>query len=185
MEPSEPRVLHAGQFLRLIRRGSWEYVQRPTGDQAVAIVAVTAANELLLVEQFRLPVDQAVIELPAGLVGDLPDNQGIDTVQTARNELLEETGHEAGAVRLLTAGPPSAGLASEIVSFFLAEDLVERSSGGGVHGENITVHRVPLASIDTWLANQAACGRLIDPKIYAGLYFLMRQQGDWRSPKTA
>jgi len=46
------------------------------------------------------------------------------------------------------------------------------SAGGGVAGEHITVHAIPLAGVSDWLAAQAQTGRLIDPKVYAGLYFV-------------
>ena len=60
-------ILAAGRFLRLVRRGTWEYAERVHPRPAVVIVAVTSAGELVLVEQFRVPLQARVIELPAGL----------------------------------------------------------------------------------------------------------------------
>jgi ADP-ribose pyrophosphatase len=115
-----------------------------------------------------------VIELPAGLVGDIAGEEDERLETAAGRELLEETGYRASRLELLTSGPPSAGMASEIVAFFLASGLVKVHDGGGDEAEDITVHAVPLAGVENWLDQQAAAGLLIDPKIYAGLYFIRR-----------
>ena len=73
---------------------------------------------------------------------------------------------------LLTTGAASSGLTSELVTLFHASGLQRAGKGGGVAHEDITVHEVPLAQIDDWLEAKAKTGVLIDPKIYAGLYFL-------------
>ena len=52
-----------------------------------------------------------------------------------------------------------------------AEGLIKRGAGGGDASEAITVHEVPLADVSTWLRQQTAAGRLVDIKVYAGLYF--------------
>jgi ADP-ribose pyrophosphatase len=170
MEPFE--VLAEGRHLRLVRRRGWEYAERTNAVAIVVLVAVTAEGRLLLTEQHRVPVGGPVIELPAGLVGDRPGEADEDLVTAARRELLEETGYEAGAVRPLAAGPPSAGLSSEVVTFLLAGDLRRVAAGGGDEHEAITVHEVPLTTVADWLAAQARAGRLVDPKVYAGLYLL-------------
>jgi ADP-ribose pyrophosphatase len=120
-------------------------------------------------------LERRIIELPAGLAGDSLEQFGEPLVEAALRELLEETGYSAGEMVLLTSGPPSAGLATEIVSFFLARQLRRTSAGGGDHQEDIVVHEVPLSEIDAWLKNKAAEGLLVDPKVYAGLYFAQQQ----------
>ena len=62
-------------------------------------------------------------------------------------------------------------MASEIVAFFRARELTKVHDGGGDDSEEIVVHAIPLDGIDDWLDQQAAAGLLIDPKVYAGLYF--------------
>jgi ADP-ribose pyrophosphatase len=170
MTPFE--VLAEGRHLRLVRRRGWEYAERTNAAAIVVLVAVTPEGRLVLTEQHREPVGGAVIELPAGLVGDRPGEADEDLATAARRELLEETGYEAGAVRPLAAGPPSAGLSSEVVTFLVAADLRRVGAGGGDEHEAITVHEVPLATVPDWLAAQARAGRLVDPKVYAGLYLL-------------
>ncbi len=174
-EPPPIEVMAAGKYLRLVKRGHWEYADRHTCTGAVAIIAITDDRRLLLVEQFRIPLSKNVIELPAGLVGDLPGEQQEDLAVAARRELIEETGFEAAEMQWLAAGPSSAGLTSEVVDFFLATKLRQVGDGGGDHHENIVVHHVPLVYVPQWLAERSASGKLIDPKVYAGL-FLVRDR---------
>ena len=73
-------------------------------------------------------------------------------------------------------GPPSAGLASEIVTIFLARGLSREHDGGGDEHEQIVVHTVPITQADAWLtAQERERDVLIDPKVYAGLYFATRR----------
>lgn len=162
-------VLYAGDFLRVLRQGHWEFVERANCRDAVCVVAVTPERELLLVEQYRIPVGEPVIELPAGLVGD--QDPGEDYAAAALRELEEETGYSARHMRLLFEGPPSAGLATERIAFYRAEGLVRTGQGGGDNTEEITVHVVPLAGIEAWLRTRAE-KVAVDPKIYAGLFAL-------------
>lgn len=160
-----------GRYLRVMRNGRWEYAERVGANGAVAIVALTPAKEIVLVEQHRVPLDRRVVELPAGLSGDEPGHSEEAMEAAARRELREETGFEARDWRLLTSGPPSAGMATEMVTFFLATGLSRVHAGGGAGQESIEVHLVPIAAIEEWLAERQRGGVLIDPKIFAGLYF--------------
>ncbi|MES1924740.1 NUDIX hydrolase [Salinisphaera sp. T31B1] len=167
-------TLHEGEFLRLKRVGTWEYAERVNARCAVVIVAVTDAGELLLVEQPRQPVGANVLELPAGLVGDIDGAEDEEMAVAAARELEEETGYRAGRLEFLAGGPPSAGLANEAAYFYRAFDLQRIDAGGGDDSEQITPHAVPLDGIEAWLAARAGEGVLVDPKIYAGLYFVNR-----------
>lgn len=170
---SEPVIVRwEGKYLRVLQQGRWEYADRVNTTGAVAIVALTENSGLILVEQYRIPVARRVIELPAGLVGDLAADATEDFSVAARRELLEETGYEAAEMRCLTSGPPSAGLASEIVVFFRATGLRRLTKGGGDPHEEIQVHEVPVADVRPWLEQQMAKGVLVDPKVYAGLFLI-------------
>jgi ADP-ribose pyrophosphatase len=164
-------VLGEGRFLRLLRRAGWELVERRGVRDIAVLVAVTPDEELLLVEQHRPALGVSVIELPAGLAGDEPGHQGETIEEAARRELLEETGWSCARVEWLAAGPPSAGLSSEVVTLLRAHGLERLGEGGGAGDERITVHAVPLAEAAVWLCTRAAAGKLIDPKVWAGLWF--------------
>jgi len=161
----------AGKWLRLVHRGSWEYVERLRSSGVVAIVAVTPAREIILVEQLRPAVGKPVIELPAGLAGDEAQFSGENLETAARRELEEETGYRAAEWRYLMAGYGSAGLANEQLDFFLATGLEKVGQGGGDQHEEITVHQIALAQVDEWLQERLAGGAGLDCKVYAGLYF--------------
>lgn len=172
---SLPRVtLHSGKFLALVREGHWEFADRTNATGAAIIVAVTDSQKLLLVEQYRIPVHARTIELPAGVIGDEPGTADEVHAEAARRELLEETGYDAGIIEALTHGPASSGLTSETVTLFLATNLRQVGAGGGVGHEEITVHEVPLSEAHGWLDSKAKAGVLVDPKVYAGLYFVGR-----------
>jgi ADP-ribose pyrophosphatase len=166
----EKTILHRGKYLALVKEGHWEYADRVGATGAAIIVAVTPENKLLLVEQFRIPVHACTIELPAGITGDTGTSES--DAEAAKRELLEETGFEAKKIEALTTGPASSGLTSETVTLFLASDLRRVHAGGGIEHEKITVHEIPLTEVAHWLKSRAAEGCLIDPKVYAGLYFL-------------
>jgi ADP-ribose pyrophosphatase len=169
-------TLWSGKFLSLIKEGRWEYAERIGVTGAAVVVAVTDEQKLLLVEQYRIPVHTRTIELPAGIVGDEPGSAGESFTDAAKRELLEETGYAAERIELLMAGPASSGLTSEIVTLVLASGVKRVNAGGGVAHEEITVHEIPLADVHDWLAAKAAEGLLVEPKVYAGLYFLVRRK---------
>ncbi len=169
----EIKVLAEGRHLRLVSRGGWEYADRGHVTGIVVIVAVTAENKLILVEQNRPPVAGRVIELPAGLAGDVAGAEAEDLADAAHRELLEETGYEATTFTRLFEGPPSAGLSSEVLTFFRADGLSKVAVGGGDDSEDIQIHEVPIDQIPAWLFERAATeGVFIDAKIFAGLYFV-------------
>jgi ADP-ribose pyrophosphatase len=169
---TETRTLFNGRFLRLNQRGSWEYAERTNAGSAVIIVAVTPDDCVLFVEQYRVPVECRSIEMPAGLVGDLGESESIETA--AMRELLEETGWRAERIEFLMAGPSSSGMSNEIIAFVRAHGLVREHAGGGDESENITVHEIPRAEAAIWLHRKMQEGYSIDPKLYAGLYFIER-----------
>jgi len=169
------KTLHTGKFLALIKEGHWEYVNRVNATGAAVIVAMTAENKILLVEQYRIPVHARTIELPAGIIGDEPGGANESNAQAARRELLEETGYAAANIEQLTTGPSGAGLTSERVTLFRASGLCRAGKGGGVAHEQILVHEIPLSEVAAWLEAKAKTGVLIDPKVYAGLFFLTQK----------
>lgn len=166
-------TIYTGQWLRMMRRGHWEYAERTHGKgMAVIIVAVTPADDILFVEQYRVPLGARTIEMPAGLVGDDHDHDTLELA--ARRELIEETGWDPARVEVLLTGPTSAGMSSERIAFVRASDLSRVGDGGGVAGEDIIVHQVPRAQAPAWLMGKQAEGYELDLKLWAGLWMIER-----------
>jgi len=165
-------TLYSGRHLRLCQRGSWEFAERLNPQGAVIIVAITPHDTVLMVEQYRIPIQSRSLEFPAGLIGDESHFSDESWRESAQRELLEETGWSALHIESIMAGPSSAGMTTEIMHFVRATGLTQVGAGGGVASENITVHEVPRASIAQFVASKMAEGFAIDPKVYAGIYFL-------------
>jgi len=169
----ETETLYEGRWLRLKRRGHWEYAERSHGNgMAVIIAAATPDDHVLFVEQFRVPLGRRTIEMPAGLVGDDSDEDTLESA--ARRELVEETGWEPAKVEVLLVGPTSAGMSNERIAFVRATGLTRVGEGGGVDGEGITVHAVPRHEAPAWLAAKQREGYELDLKLWAGLWMLER-----------
>ena len=166
-------TLYEGDWLRLVRIGHWEACERTHGQgMAVIVIAVTPADEVLFVEQYRIPLGSRTIEMPAGLVGD--DHAQDTLVDAARRELIEETGWSPGKVDVLLVGPTSSGMSNERIAFVRATGLTKVGDGGGVDSEDIIVHAVPRADAPRWLMQKQAEGFELDLKLWAGLWMIGR-----------
>lgn len=163
-------IHYSGRFLGLKERDRWEYAFRTNASGVVVLVPVTDAGELVLVEQYRIPVKSRVMELPAGLVGD-NGNFEEDFKTAAHRELIEETGYRAGSLEELLTSPSTPGMADEMITIYYASGLERVGPGGGDGNEDIVVHHVPLKSATQWLATRMREGIMLDPKIYAGLFW--------------
>ena len=157
-----------GKHLLVLERDDWQYVERKKGKEAVAVLAETDDGNVILTEQYRKPLQRRVVDFPAGLVGDEGDNT--DPASVARTELEEEAGYTCDSVELLARGPSSPGITSEVVSLYRARGVRKRGEGGGVGGEDITVHLVPRGEVADWFRKKEREGVLIDLK--PALYFL-------------
>ena len=89
MSDAPEETVWSGNYIVAKRRGRWEYVGRARGIGAAVILAVEDGH-VLLVEQWRVPLQRRCLELPAGLVGD--ETEGEDVATSAARELEEETG---------------------------------------------------------------------------------------------
>lgn len=172
MNQTTRTTLYTGKFLALVKEGHWEFADRVNATGAAIIIAVTTEQKVLLVEQYRTPVHARTIELPAGIIGDELGSTNESIAEAARRELLEETGYTAEHIEAVTTGPSCSGITSERLTLFRALGLRRVGKGGGVANENIEVHEIPLTEIVGWLATKAKTGVLIDPKVYAGLFFI-------------
>ncbi len=173
-DETERRVLAQGKYVRLVARGRWEWAERTNTSGAVVIVAVTSQRELVLLEEYRRPLDARVVELPAGLVGDEPGADNENIIEAAKRELLEEAGCVSQRWQHLIEGPSSPGLTNERYTMYLALDAKKVASGGGDESEDIHVRPVPLDQVETWLQERRAAGLLVDPKVYTALFFALK-----------
>jgi ADP-ribose pyrophosphatase len=167
------KIIFETKYIRLVEKETalskdkYHYIERPTGDDVVCIIPLTKDKHLVFIKEYRVPFDQYVISFPAGLTGDLGPEE---IEEAAKRELIEESGY-TGNLKLMTKGPPSSGLASEIMHFYLATDCEQVSNGGGDETEKISVFKVPFNMAQDWLDKQEK-DSIIDPKIYLGLYFV-------------
>lgn len=151
-----------GKYLAAKTRGTWEYVSR-TRDIKAAVILAFDAGHVLLVEQYRVPLGRNCLELPAGLVGD--DVAGEAVESAAIRELEEETGYRAAAMTDLGRFHSSPGMTSEGFTLLRAENARKVGDGGGVEGEDIIVHRVPVEDVHLFVKAKRAEGCAIDVKL--------------------
>ena len=160
---SSRSVEWAGKYIRVIRDGTWEYVERCGGVHAVVILA-EHDGKIVLVEQRRVPLgNRKCLELPAGLVGDEDPDATIE--DTAIKELEEETGFTAARVERLGEFFSSPGMVAEGFTLVRAHDLTRIGDGGGTEHEEIEVHLVPPAEIAAFVDARRAQGTAIDVKL--------------------
>lgn len=152
-----------GRFIRAMKDGKWEYASRNRGIEAAVIVAITPEDQVILVEQYRVPLGRVCLELPAGLIGDEEEGEPLELA--ASRELEEETGYRAGRIEPLGMFHSSPGMVSEGFTLVRAHDLTKVGDGGGSDEENITVHLVPRADVAAFVATKRAEGLAIDVKM--------------------
>jgi len=167
--PDSITTMAEGKYLGLYQRDTWEFAARPNSTGVVAILPITDDGQLVLVEQFRVPCQARVMEVPAGLIGDEAEFIDESIADCATRELLEETGYRAGKMTHLLSSPTSAGMTPETTHFFAATELTRETAGGGTGSEDITVHHAPIKGLMSWLKEKEQQGLLIDFKIHAAL----------------
>jgi ADP-ribose pyrophosphatase len=165
------KTLWEGKFLRCVitsyvdSKGAireWEFFERVNCKGIVVIVPVTEEKEVLLVRQFRPPVNGYVIEFPAGLMSEREDA----LKEAAMRELIEETGYSAENMVYLTEGPLSSGASGEVLTAFVATDLVFQGMGKQDETEDIEVLKIPISELYQRLSELRSDGNLIDLKIF-------------------
>jgi 8-oxo-dGTP pyrophosphatase MutT (NUDIX family) len=132
--------------------------------QVVAMVPLLAdRRSVVMVRQYRGPIDATQLEIPAGLC-DLEGED--DPIVTAQRELAEEVGKQAGSLDLLAEAYTSAGISDELVRVYLATDLIDvPDDRQGVEEAHMTLEEVALDDVPAMIAG----GRLTDAKSIIGL----------------
>ena len=176
----ESELVYQGLFLKvrrdkaLLPDGSIhgrEWVVHPG---ASAILALADDGRVLIERQFRYAMQQVYVEIPAGKI-----DPGETPLQTARRELLEETGYTAKQWGLLTRIHPAIGFTNEIIDIFVARELGARETRKLDHGELLEIDWVGVG----WLVDELRAGRLPDVKTQISVMYLQRMvDGDWPWP---
>ena len=139
------------------------------------MLAVGDDGRVLVVRQYRYAMQRAYVELPAGKI-----DPGETPLQTARRELLEETGYTAREWAHLTQIHPAIGFSNELLDIFVARGLEAHPQGNDLDpGEMIEVEWVTL----DWLLDALRAGHLPDVKTHIAVLHLQRMvAGDWPWP---
>jgi ADP-ribose pyrophosphatase len=166
LPPAE--IMWAGNFVRAMRRGKWEYASRANGINADVILA-EFEGEMILIDQPRAAPDCRCVELPAGLVGDEDPSATVET--TAIKELEEETGFTADRVDRLGEFYGSPGILAESFTLVRAHGVRKVGEGGGDDNEDINVHLVARANIPNFIEQKRAEGFGIDVKLLIFMNF--------------
>ena len=168
---SAPDTVWRGRFIHVVKDGAWEYAARNDDIDAAVIVAIDG-DDVLLVEQYRIPAGRVCLELPAGLVGD--EGEAESVAAAARRELEEETGYRAERIEVLGEFYSSPGMTSERFSVVRASGLTLVGAGE----DGITVHRVARGAVAGFVAERRAAGVGIDAKL-----LLMMGLGEVAGPR--
>jgi ADP-ribose pyrophosphatase len=124
----DSRLIHSGRYMEfrvdIIERGDGSRSTRDVVGHpgAVAVVALDDDERLLLVRQWRVPADEALLEIPAGTL-DVHDGATEDPLEAARRELEEETGHRAATWRKMAEFWTAPGFATELMHLYLATGI--------------------------------------------------------------
>ena len=175
----ERQTVFEGKFLKVRRdlarlpdgaTATREFVMHPG---AAAMVPIGGDERILVERQFRYAMGQMYVEIPAGKI-----DAGETSIQTARRELLEETGYEAQQWGFLTRIHPAIGFSDEVMDIYLARDLSLRERAMDVD-EFLEIEWVTLG----WMMDELRAGRLPDVKTQIAVHWLDRLfSGQWPWP---
>lgn len=140
-------------------QGVREYVVHPG---AVVVLAVLANGKLLFERQYRYPLRQEFLELPAGKI-----DPGEDILATGKRELLEETGHAADEWQYLGVIHPCIGYSDERIEIFLARGVKRIGDPQLDHGEFLEVLEISLQEA----RESVRQGKITDAKTISALFW--------------
>ncbi|MEH7354063.1 NUDIX hydrolase [Neobacillus drentensis] len=153
-------------------------VELPNGKQAkreiikhpgaVAILAITNDNKVVMVEQYRKALERTIVEIPAGKL-----EKGEEPAVCARRELEEETGYECEHLELLTSFYTSPGFADEIIHVFLAKGLTKKENAAALdEDEFVNLEELTLEEVEQYVKEQ----KIYDAKTIFAVQYLQLQE---------
>ena len=174
----ERRLIHRGRYLEFRvdtieradgSRGTRDVVGHPG---AIAVLALDDEGRLLLVRQWRIPAERAMLEIPAGTL-DVHDGVTEDPDVAARRELEEETGSRAGSWRKLAEFWTAPGFASELMHLYLATGLMSATGDDRLTPDEDERLELSRVTVDEALA-LVDRGEISDAKTILGVLWLDR-----------
>ena len=187
----ENKILYDSKYLQLKTTKApngefdWTYAHRPNTksaqSDAVIIVPILHENNekfIIFLETKRPPIyaenkAETCIELPAGLIGDVRDNESI--IEAAKTELLEETGYIADRIQLIIENSSSSGgCLSETIAYTIADirDTKQKEIPSSDNGVIIAHHKINIKDVDKWILTQAKEKKSISSQTLGALYCL-------------
>lgn len=131
---------------------------------AVAVIAITDDNKLVMVEQYRKPLEKVIVEIPAGKL-----EKGEEPALCARRELEEETGYDCKSLELVSSFYTSPGFADEIIHVYVAKGLTKKDNAAGLdEDEFVNVLEITLDEALEYIKEQ----RIFDAKTIFGVQYL-------------
>jgi len=135
---------------------------------AVAIIAVTDENKVVMVEQYRKALERTIVEIPAGKL-----EKGENPEYCARRELEEETGYECSCLELVTSFYTSPGFADEIVHVYFAKGLTKKEDAAGLdEDEFVNLEELTLEEAKSYITEQ----KIFDAKTIFAVQYLQLQE---------
>jgi ADP-ribose pyrophosphatase len=148
------------------RKSTREIVEHPG---AVAVVAITENDEVLMVRQYRKAIERELLEIPAGKL-----EEGESREVCVERELMEETGYFPNELTYLTSFYTSPGFSNEILHLFIAKNLIKKSRDADFD-EYLQAEKVPFEEA----INKIRTGEIVDSKTITGLLLAYDQiKGD-------
>jgi ADP-ribose pyrophosphatase len=173
----DSKLAYEGDFLKVQRdtvrlpdgkESTREYIKHPG---AVVVIPVLDDGSILLERQFRYPLNQVIIEFPAGKI-----DPGEASLDCAKRELLEETGYTAGDWKFVCTIHNAIAYSDEHLDIFLAQGLKEGQSNPD-EGEFLETFTASLDEMLAWIRE----GKITDVKTVIGTFWLERiRKGEWK-----
>lgn len=175
MKRLDKKIIGCGDWLTLARiyyeghdgvTRTWETVNRKNSRGAVGILAaMKGTGELVLIRQYRPPLDRFAIEFPAGLI-----DEGEDAGTAALRELREETGYKGTLLKVTERAYSSPGLTDEFLIFARVE--IDPAAQGELQtdfdeSESIETFLVAPDQLNDFLENAQKNGDVVDAKVMA------------------
>ena len=165
----DDQLMYEGDYLKLHRatvqlpNGATSYREYLKHPGAVMIMPLFENGDVLLERQYRYPMRKVFIEFPAG-----KKDAGEAPLETAKRELLEETGYRAERYTHVTDIHNALAYSDEVIHFYLAEGLIQAGEQQLDDNEFVQLLRVPLSQLMMWIKN----GWVSDVKTQLGAFWL-------------